>query len=702
MTNLSKAKPVLKPLVAMIALANAQMAFGCADVVVTAANASSDTDQTVTFDEAISTVLAGPDNCGSIRVDNSLAGQTLDWASTSLGLSGRTVTITGPSVGAATIAVSPTVSAFSENSSLAITDLKFVPNPDSLRVSTLVFVDSASSLSLDRAEFVGFDASSSSGGVISSSGTLNIADSVFEDNSSNGAGGAISVPTGQVTITGSEFRGNVAASSVASASGGAISGNTVQLTIEDSVFEANSSTGVGGAISTTTGSVKIASSEFRSNLADSSGGAISANTVELNIEDSVFDGNQSQVGSGGAINQVGESSGTLAVLRSEFRGNQSALSGGAIYQSSSVDLGIQDSVFEQNQAAANGGAVYVNNGSLGSPVSISKTTLANNSAGADGGGVYARIPQPGLVVESSTIHGNAAQTTGGGIFVIGYVSPPDIAINHSTITDNQSAGTAGYSAGALTADGAASIEISHTVIAGNTQGGEGTGNICVGESSTVVQAVLDYSFWDNTTNYDTSCTPPVADTSNILDEVDPGLGGLADNGGLTKTRFPMVDSPLLEAGNPNIMGEPETDQRGSARVLNGVIDIGAVESGNRSPVASAIVALEVTEGVPFTADASEAFSDPDGDLLSYAIDGEPDGAVVDATSGVISGTAQLAGEYTITVTASDTYGASASTTFALKVAESSSGSGSGGGGSFGVVLGLLAPLAIWRRLRRKA
>ncbi|MBW0149248.1 choice-of-anchor Q domain-containing protein [Marinobacter arenosus] len=642
MTDLSKAKQVLKPLVAMIALANAQMAFGCADVVVTAANALSDTDETTTFAEA----LVHTDLCGLIRIDDSLAGQTLDWASNNL-TSSTVSSLAGPSSGTATISVSPTVVAnLSTGTSLTIRDLNFLPGSDTVRETSLIqLMNSDASLSLEDTAFVGFKASAS-GAVVSGTGTVSVVDSVFEDNYASGASGS------------------------------------------------------GGALFATSGAVTITGSTFRNNTADSAGGAIAGNTLTLTIEDSVFEDNQSLGGAGGAISQVGESSGTLAVLRSEFRGNQAAGSGGAISQSSSVDLDIQDSVFEQNQADVNGGAVYVSNGSLGSPVSLTKTTFANNSAGASGGGVYASIPQPGLVVESSTVHGNAAQTTGGGIFVIGSTSSPDIAINHSTITDNQSVGTAGYSAGALNADGAASIEISHTVIAGNTQGG--TGNICVGESSTAVQAVLEYSFWDNTTNYDTSCTPPVADTTNILDEADPGLGELADNGGLTKTRFPMADSPLLEAGDPNIIGEPETDQRGSARILNGVIDIGAVESGNLSPVASAIGAVEVAAGVPFSVDASDAFTDPDGDQLSYAIDGEPNGAVVDATSGVISGTVQLAGEYTITITASDTYGASASTTFGLSVAESSSGGGSGGGGSFGVVLGLLAPLAIWRRLRRKA
>lgn len=66
-------------------------------------------------------------------------------------------------------------------------------------------------------------------------------------------------------------------------------------------------------------------------------------------------------------------------------------------------------------------------------------------------------------------------------------------------------------------------------------------------------------------------------TGNIVN-VDPQLGGLADNGGFTQTRLPAADGPVIDAGDPDPTGTPDLDQRGAARI-NGVIDMGSVEVG---------------------------------------------------------------------------------------------------------------------------
>src|SRR5690606_29483689 len=71
-----------------------------------------------------------------------------------------------------------------------------------------------------------------------------------------------------------------------------------------------------------------------------------------------------------------------------------------------------------------------------------------------------------------------------------------------------------------------------------------------------------------------------------------------------------------------------------------------------------------------------AFSDPDGDTLTYSLADAPAGLTINTTTGVISGTvdksASQGGEdsdglYTITVTANDNQGGSVDTTFTLTV-----------------------------------
>jgi hypothetical protein len=58
--------------------------------------------------------------------------------------------------------------------------------------------------------------------------------------------------------------------------------------------------------------------------------------------------------------------------------------------------------------------------------------------------------------------------------------------------------------------------------------------------------------------------------------IDPLLGPLQDNGGLTETQAILPGSPAINAGSNPL--ELTTDQRGEARVQQGTADIGAFES----------------------------------------------------------------------------------------------------------------------------
>ncbi|MDX1457785.1 MAG: choice-of-anchor Q domain-containing protein, partial [Marinobacter sp.] len=470
----------------------------------------------------------------------------------------------------------------------------------------------------------------------------------------------------------------------------------------------------GAGVSTISGSV------FRSNQARNYGGAIFQSSGDrFEVEDTLFEDNQvfaaaNEYGGGASAEAHGgavtvDRSTEVIIQRSEFLNNSATNYGGALYVGRSGRGGtveIADSTFEGNQAKisslegtlALGGGIYAD-GPTGDAVDFSliRSTLSGNSAEGAGGALYASGADLTVTIASSTLDGNSSASGGGAVHLRG-VGGSSLAIEHSTITGNQVTGTAVSDAAALYADGPGAIDITHTVIAGNTQGGAGAGNICVGESS--VQPGLVYSFWDNSFNAD-GCNQPLADASNILDETDPGLTDLADNGGYTLTRYPTEGSPLINAGNPNIMAEPDTDQRGSCRVVGGVIDIGAVEFGNHGAVAETLDDQTLSVGQSLILDASQVFSDPEGDALSYELIGAPLGITIDSTSGVISGEPSVAGEFPIEVIATDPCGASASATMSVTVkAAASSDSSGGGGGSMGYFIALLASLVWWRRLRR--
>ena len=76
----------------------------------------------------------------------------------------------------------------------------------------------------------------------------------------------------------------------------------------------------------------------------------------------------------------------------------------------------------------------------------------------------------------------------------------------------------------------------------------------------------------------------------------------------------------MDAGDANIEDAPATDQRGSARIDRGAIDIGAVEYGNLPPeVILTAEDVTMTVGDEVSVDASDLFTDPEGDAM-YGLD----------------------------------------------------------------------------------
>jgi predicted outer membrane repeat protein len=203
-----------------------------------------------------------------------------------------------------------------------------------------------------------------------------------------------------------------------------------------------------------------------------------------------------------------------------------------------------------------GGAIY-NSGT----VTLNRSTLTLNSVSANyayGGGIYSTGT---LTINNSTISGNRAAGVsdggGGGIAAGG-----TLTINNSTISGNGATlyGGAGFGGG-----NAPKATFRNSIVANNTMGGNCSGSI----------TSKGYNLSsDNTCHFK---------STGDLNDTNPKLGPLQNNGGPTQTQALLPGSPAIDAGNPSGCTDGKghllkTDQRGKPRPDKG--DTGGCDMGS--------------------------------------------------------------------------------------------------------------------------
>jgi predicted outer membrane repeat protein len=249
----------------------------------------------------------------------------------------------------------------------------------------------------------------------------------------------------------------------------------------------------------------------------------------------------------------------------------SALTGGAIFNSDTASFSLFDSTFSANTADASAVGGGIRN--LG-VLTLSASTLTGNSAGESGGGIH-NGGSGNLTVSNSTFSGNSTGASGGGIFNGGTAV---LTVINSTLSGN----TADTSGGGIF--NSATFNYSNTIIADSVSGGD-----CASTGSIVT----------NTNNLveDGSCAASLA--------ADPKLGTLGNYGGKTEA-FPILwDSPALDAGsNPVCAASPvnNLDQREEPRPFDGnhdgapTCDIGSFET--KEPTLTVITSDVPSPSIP--------------------------------------------------------------------------------------------------------
>jgi CSLREA domain-containing protein len=203
-------------------------------------------------------------------------------------------------------------------------------------------------------------------------------------------------------------------------------------------------------------------------------------------------------------------------------------------------------------------------------LTLDRVTLRGNRAQAGDGGAVANYAA--LVVRNSTISGNNATRDGGGLYTIGETTN---SLRSVTISGNaaDAFGTNTGNGGGIAAVGAASVNATNTILAGNFDNSPPAG-------SRAPDCATGPNFFPRYTLIgDPSpvfCLVGFNPGTNLTG--DPKLGPLGDNGGPTPTRVPNADSPAIDAAGkvaPDVC--PGLDQRGVSRPKGAGCDIGAVE-----------------------------------------------------------------------------------------------------------------------------
>jgi len=219
-------------------------------------------------------------------------------------------------------------------------------------------------------------------------------------------------------------------------------------------------------------------------------------------------------------------------------------------------LTINNSTVSGNSAPEYGGGGIGNNGTL----TINNSTVSGNSAGHGSQSVavnYQALSLPSgfgggilnngtLTINNSTVSGNSAIGSPGGAGGGIWSNNRTLTINNSTISGNSASGTIG---GIDNSSGTATLQ--NSIVANNLGGN------CGGTMTS------------NGYNLSSDGTCSFKSTGD-LNNTDPKLGPLQDNGGPTHTMDLLSGSPAIDAGNPGGCTDGQghlltTDQRGMPR-----------------------------------------------------------------------------------------------------------------------------------------
>lgn len=340
------------------------------------------------------------------------------------------------------------------------------------------------------------------------------------------------------------------------------------LSVSNSTFTNNTATKNGGAIYNYEGTLTVTASTFDANKSAKNGGAIISNGIltisDCTISNNVASGATPGIGLGGGIATFGTTAVT-DISNCEINNNSAHHGGGAVYNASSTT--IDNSTIDNNWASVDGGGLF----SFLGTATVINTTISNNTVDQFGGGGIYHEAEVNLT--NVTISGNTAAWGGG---ILAYSGP--LTMTNTTITDNTATGKSS-SAGILLHHSTATI--SNSIIAKQNATTNSNGYDCaISPDGTGAFISKGYNAESGPPSFCPLCSCGFT-AAGDLQNTDPLLEALADNGGQTKTHKLATGSPAIDSGSC----VSAKDQRETTRPQENGCDIGAFELETQASLA---------------------------------------------------------------------------------------------------------------------
>ena len=387
-------------------------------------------------------------------------------------------------------------------------------------------------------------ATANGGGLYNNGGTTTLSECTFTGDSAlvNG-GGLYNNAFGTATLDDCTFTGDSA-----SAKGGGLANSSGTTTLTNCTLSGNAAAH-GGGLYNFMGTAELADCTVSGNSAPNGGGLYTtAGTTTL--FGCTVSGNSADAAGGGMFNYFGTTNLTDCLVS----GNSAANSGGlGNYHFGSSTL--TDSTVSDNIASGNGGGVVTNY----STTTLTNCTVSGNSA-TSGGGLYTDN-NGAATLTNSTVSGNSASGNGGGVFTN---SGATTTLGDATVSGNSATSGGGV------CNGDGTISLGNTIVAQNTAttGGPDALGTVASQGNNLIGETDDSSGWVGSDLTGTSAGP-----------LNPLLAALGNYYGPTQTMALLPGSPAIDGGNNALIPAGiTTDQRGLARIVDGVVDIGAFES----------------------------------------------------------------------------------------------------------------------------